>query len=459
MKRIFLLLIILGYAVPQSVFAAMTISEIAWMGGVSSANHEWIEIHNDGDAVDVTGWTLTDGMNLNINLEGTISAGAYAVLERTSDESVSGTAFLIYTGALVNTGATLVLRRADNSIEDQASGGENWENVGGDNTTKETAQYASSGWLTAAPTPGRANATIPSNPEPTTTTTTKTEAGGSRLMKPSPKETVSQLIQTDAELMLKIEATAVGYVNQPVEFSVEVSGLGKTIINSLTYSWNFGDLGTSSKKSTTHIFAYPGTYMVMNEASFQKHSAIASHEITILPVAISMTRNAYGDIQINNDAKYDIDISNYQLQGKSRVTFPSNTILLSGQTITIPYAKTGGINLPVSLFDNKGVSVAKNNLALSPMRLLEEGTEEVFISPVSPPVTFFEEDRNFGFFTPATTSEPVESEARNEPISTTSTKGTKTDPKPPIWPYMALIGLIVIGIGSLILQPKAGKDS
>ena len=446
---------------PQSVFAAVTISEIAWMGGVSSANHEWIELHNDGDSVDVTGWTLTDGMNLNITLEGIIPAGAYAVLERSSDESVSGTAFFIYTGALVNTGATLVLRRSDSSIEDQAAGGENWENVGGDNITKETAQYSPSGWLTAAPTPGSVNSTVASNSEPTQTTNTKaeTDSGGSRLMKPSPKEAVSQLIQTDAELMLKIEAPTVGYVNQSIEFAVSASGLGKTIISSLTYFWNFGDLGTSSKKSTTHTFTYPGTYMVMNEAVFQKHSAITSHEITILPVAISITRNAHGDLQINNDAKYDVDISNYQLQGKSRVIFPTNTIILSGQTITIPYAKTGGINLPVSLFDNKGASVAKNNLALSTIRLLEEESEEVFISPVSPPVTFSEEDRNFGFVTPATTSEPVVNEDKNEPISTTSINDSKTESKPPLWPYMALIGLIVIGIGSLILQPKTGKSS
>ena len=80
------------------------------MGSGTSANHEWIELYNSGEAVDVAGWVLSDGMNLSINLTGIISAGDYAVLERTSDDSAPGIAFLIYTGALVNTGATLTLQ-------------------------------------------------------------------------------------------------------------------------------------------------------------------------------------------------------------------------------------------------------------------------------------------------------------------------------------------------------------
>ncbi|MCA9360208.1 hypothetical protein KC850_04225, partial [Candidatus Kaiserbacteria bacterium] len=50
---------------PYSVNAAVYISEVAWMGSDSSANHEWIELHNDGDAVSVADWVLTDGANLS----------------------------------------------------------------------------------------------------------------------------------------------------------------------------------------------------------------------------------------------------------------------------------------------------------------------------------------------------------------------------------------------------------
>ncbi len=461
MKSSFLLLIILGFSMPQSVLAAITISEVAWMGSPSSANHEWIELHNTGDGTDVTGWTLSDGMNLNITLTGTISAGDYVVLERTSDESAESNAFLIYTGALVNTGATLVLKRADNSIEDQTAGGENWENIGGDNTTKETAQYSTNGWVTAVATPGKVNASVSSTPEETEATQKSSSTGSPALMKPSSREPVKKLIEKESDLTVTITAPSVGYVNQPIEFSAAASGLGNTITNSLTYEWNFGDLGTSSKKETKHTFAYPGTYMVMTEASFGKHNAVASHEITVLPVAVSITRNTYGDIQINNDARYDIDLSKYRLEGKSSVIFPANTILLSGQTITVPYVKTGGINLPVSLYDASGAHVVQHSLALSPLRILEEEELLIKTETVAPLVVIpqsNQSDKNFGFVSSSTPIEVTKNE-QDRPLPTTTSLESSREPKQPIWPYIALVSLIIVGIGSVILQPKAGKGS
>jgi len=74
---------------------AIEISEVAWMGSADSANHEWIELHAP-TTIDVTGWTLSDDNNLQIELTGTISAGEYAVLERTSDDSAPGSLADIY---------------------------------------------------------------------------------------------------------------------------------------------------------------------------------------------------------------------------------------------------------------------------------------------------------------------------------------------------------------------------
>ncbi|HMA78498.1 MAG TPA: lamin tail domain-containing protein, partial [Candidatus Paceibacterota bacterium] len=142
---------------PHHSNAAVYFSEIAWMGTSNSANDEWIELHNSGStAVDLSGWRLTDNLNFDITLEGagSVAPGAFAVLERTDDTSAPGTAFFIYTGSLANTGATLRLYDAIGALIDQVAGGENWEDLGGDNTTKETAQYTSGGWVTAAPTPG-----------------------------------------------------------------------------------------------------------------------------------------------------------------------------------------------------------------------------------------------------------------------------------------------------------------
>ena len=96
----------------------VVINEIAWAGTQANANAEWIELYNSTSAdIDLSGWTLTatDGTP-NIALSGTISAGAYFLLERSADTAISDIpADLIYTGALANTGETLQLRDAANN--------------------------------------------------------------------------------------------------------------------------------------------------------------------------------------------------------------------------------------------------------------------------------------------------------------------------------------------------------
>jgi hypothetical protein len=335
-------LIIATFLLPQLTYA-VTITEVAWMGSEVSANHEWIELYNGGGPdVSLEGWTLTDGMNLTISLSGTLAAGAYGVLERTSDDTAPGTAFLIYTGALVNTGATLVLRNADGQIMDQVAGGENWQNIGGDNTTKETAQYTTGGWVTAIATPGRANETIrvPVTTEPTPTTSgssaTKTTTAASG-QKNSSTITLDRAPQS--ELKLSIALPSHVYVNEPLDFTVTPSGVGPTIASSLRYTWNFGDANAVRGERVTHAYAYPGTYLVQVRAEYASRVAMTEHTVTVLPVTLSLTRNEAGDVQLHNDAPYPVDLSRYTLVGHESLVIPQYTVLLPRSTITIPWQR------------------------------------------------------------------------------------------------------------------------
>ncbi|RLQ89917.1 phospholipase D-like domain-containing protein [Planomicrobium sp. Y74] len=117
---------------------AVAINEIAWMGTSYSYNNEWIELHNTtNSAIDVNGWTLNaaDG-SPGISLSGTIAAGGYYLMERTSDGSVPGVAAdLIYTGSMENSGEILELRDASDTLIDSADA---W--YAGDNTTKATME-------------------------------------------------------------------------------------------------------------------------------------------------------------------------------------------------------------------------------------------------------------------------------------------------------------------------------
>lgn len=469
-------LILLLIFFPSVSQAAVSFSEVAWMGTADSANYEWIELHNDGEAADVTGWTVSDGANLSIELSGTIPANSHVVLERTSDASAAGGAFLIYTGALVNTGATLFIKKLDGSLVDQVSGGENWINIGGDNVTKETAQYTNSGWVTAVATPGRGlsagevSVATANNDKTETKSESVKSSTETKVSKASSNETVKLTIP-DVTLKLLISGQKVGYVNQAIKFSIKASDIGKHLIDSLQYEWNFGDTMTGSGKDVNHSFAYPGTYVVTVYGGYKRQEQVARHEITILPVTVSLTKNDNGDVQINNDSPYEIDISGYKIQTVDKFVFPARSIILPNQTITIPKKKLGNNTSLVTLFDNQ------NSLVTTTIKSVKNDFVQEVLPSVSAlsrvndiEVISISEDDKFGFVPPleitkVDDSELVNSESNSNTIDLVSTSSQLANPlgvasiNNERWPYLALVILIALGIYGVYLRPKSNQSA
>lgn len=428
------------------------------MGSSDSANYEWIELYNDSaNSVDISDWELADGMKLSIALSGTIAANSYAVLERNrSDGGTVGTVLMNYTRALVNTGATITLKHADGSLEDQVAGGKGWENIGGDNVTKETAQYTVSGWITAPATPGKQNATTGTVPEPEEEMETKDSSSSNT--SPSPRvSSIStsepiKLVLPDVTLKLDIDAQTVGYVNQSIDFAVDASDIGDTLVDSLVYEWNFGDGYTTSKKEVSHVYEYPGTYVVTVYGLFKRQEQAARHEITILPVTISLTRNNEGDMQVNNDSPYEIDISGYSLKASEEFIFPARSILLPNQTVTIYRKKLGFGNLTV--FDATGSMV------------VEEGGEKVTQVPVQvnrivsvpAPATIPADISSFSFATstPETMIATTTTETQSNNQSAAIIKTGTTIP-PNTLPYLGLIGVLAVGTLGVFAKPNRNQ--
>ena len=99
------------------------INEIAWAGTRASAADEWIELFNPGDqAQDLAGWILSDGNDIHVELAGTIAPGAYFLLEREDDQTISDLpADMIYSGRLDDAGETLRLIDPHGQLVDSAN--------------------------------------------------------------------------------------------------------------------------------------------------------------------------------------------------------------------------------------------------------------------------------------------------------------------------------------------------
>ncbi len=89
-------------------YRSIVINEVAWSGTAASANDEWIELYNPSNvSINITGWVLkstsTAPSALNITLSGSISSGAYFLLERGNNFVVSDvTADQVYPGVSLN---------------------------------------------------------------------------------------------------------------------------------------------------------------------------------------------------------------------------------------------------------------------------------------------------------------------------------------------------------------------
>lgn len=363
MKRLFSLLLIAVLVLPSFVFAKISINEIAWMGTTDSANNEWIELANDGgEPVVLDGWTLesVDGTP-KISLKGTIVAGGYFLLERTSDATVpTVVADLIYTGAMSNDGEVLVLKDAGQAEISRVDGSNGWkisgDNVAGNNTTKETAQFSVSSWITATGTPRSANALPPSNDNSngtndtaTTTDSNNTEETASQNLTGSTGSSSrswyfsshsSSAGASVAKEEMKYEVNAgrkrVAAVGTPIQFrATDPFTQNSPAVENFT--WTFGDGSIGSGKEISHTYFFPGDYVVILNATHGPEEAVSRTEVKIIEPKLFFTKTDSEAIGIKNNSAYEINLHKWQLASSDLVfVFPLDTIIPAGREVFFP---------------------------------------------------------------------------------------------------------------------------
>ena len=360
---------ILVLCTPRVTYAAILINEIAWMGtsGDGGSYCEWIEFKNTGDvAVSLTGWTFVIGSTEKALADGTggsltVGAGDLFVLERDTtgcaDPVPNVTDWKISFGTgISNSGVTLALKRTDGSIEDQVVGGDNWTELGGSNTTKETAQYTGSGWITATATPGTNNTTVDSGSSDSDTESSQNDTGddtgadsGNTTTGTSSKSTQSTganvarvSLSPDDALSLKLVYTKRAYVNSPVLFTAVPSGIEDSLLRTLTYRWNFGDGTVSSDRTPLHTYTHAGTYVVVCVAERNNHEAVVRSEITILPLMVSLGQTPDGILILHNDAPYEIDVSGVVISdGVHTFVMPEHSYVSAHGSLMLDSVRTG----------------------------------------------------------------------------------------------------------------------
>ncbi len=355
--KYFLWVLLAWFLVAPRASASVVISEVAWMGSSLSSTDEWIELYNpDATTVDLTGWRiLSDDGSPSIVLSGSISANGYFLIERTDDNAAPGvTADLVaaFGNGLSNGGETLRLKNASDTDIDVVVGGTDWVLIGGDNTTKDTAQKTSNSWVTGAPTPrisniaqggevqgvSTTNTSSTTSAVATTNTSANASSGGSAMSKQSmyPRKTIVVAAGEDMRALR-------GF---PVSFTGSSTGLFNEPLDRATYRWNFGDGSISNGQLVTHRYDFAGEYIVTLEVFWGSH-----HERDRLAVVVSAPEvgiaeaeeGPSGFVRLENTSLREVDISGWILKSAagSSFVFPQNSFILPKKSFILSNAVSG----------------------------------------------------------------------------------------------------------------------
>lgn len=344
MKYVAVLLLTLF--VPISVYAEVQITEVAWMGTVSSQYSEWIELYNDGSSsVDLAGWKLYegDGGALVFTFTKSIPAQGYLLLERTTPSApdavpgINDEAGPFGGSGLANTGEDLVLKDAGGALVEELNYLSGWP--AGDATTKKTMQWDGSSWITAIATP-KASAEGDIIDEEEEEQVDSEEHGATEV------ESIPKISPNKPHVKFQIPPTvykgiSYQYNAQPIlEYNYQIT-------NGSMY-WNFGD-GTTVLQDTlapvSHVYEYPGSYtlsFLYTDPTNTNPPLKATKKVLVTSPGVSMKVVDGKAFEIKNTSSSEIDLSGWKISTPGRaVTIPDLTVISEKATAIIPFAALG----------------------------------------------------------------------------------------------------------------------
>lgn len=314
-------LLICLYATP--VRAAVSVTEVAWMGTSVSSNDEWIELYNDSeDAVDFSLYKIA-WRDIVIQLNGSIPGKSYFLLERTDDGSVPDIAAdQVYVGSLGNAGEHLqILNNGSVEWEYDASAG--WP--AGDNATKETMQFNGVDWVTALASPRAENQSGVSG-SGSDQLGDISEAGSSVLYNPPQ-------VYKEPEFELTVEGVSYAPVGSPVILKAKGIPEGERF----EYSWSMGDGSVDRSNSVVHHYGFSGVYAPTIRAIRGSAEYVEAVRLVVFDADLSFGVIDQSRVEIKNTSSYPVDLYNWRLvSGRSSFVFPRDTVLLVGVGVSFP---------------------------------------------------------------------------------------------------------------------------
>jgi hypothetical protein len=347
----------LAAVVPTLAHAAVEFSEVMYDAPGTDTGHEWIEVHNAGtDAVDLSAYKLFEA-NTNHRLTAvgaaSVPAGGYAVIAddeakfRTDNAGFTG---LLFTSAfsLGNAGEALVLRDASGADADALAYDVSIGAAGDGNSLQKSAAGP---WIAVAPTPGSHTTAMQSVAPPADDSDASgSEEGGSTGSSGSSSgkntqtyssyrsQEVANVSYDAPEFQVTSGRARFGFVGMPLQFEAKIKS-AKNIPegNAPGHTWSMGDGTQESGQFISHVYEYPGDYVVILNSGYGGAEAVSRVEVKIVEAQVTIAEANQDFVEIANADDREVNIGSWALQSaSSRFVLPFDTIIAAKSSIRIP---------------------------------------------------------------------------------------------------------------------------
>lgn len=351
----------------------------------------FLELYNtDNSEVDLTGWYMQrktesgsgfDPLVPKPNFDGkTIGAHDYFVISR---DSLSSSDIVLGTLTLTESN-TIRIKKSEAEVVDKIGWG-NASDCGNPCPSnppegKSIQKTEAGSWITAIPTPGKANQTSSSSDSNNSDSSNNDDGGNvsTTTTTPGPKPKVTEA----PALKAKILANSLAFAGQPLEIKTNVFGYSnENIVLGRAY-WNFGDGGSLEQinnfEKFYHTYYYPGEYVLFLEYYQNNFSKTpeATSKMVIKVISTTVTISKVGGvkdffIELSNNASSDIDVSNWVISASGKTfILPKNSVIISKKSMTISGKITGftyGDQYNLKLFSSTGELVFDYASSIAPI--------------------------------------------------------------------------------------------
>lgn len=342
MKTYISLLVLSFIFIPKIALGGVIISEIMYdLEEGSDSGREWVEVKNNGsESVDLSSWKLHEnGTNHSLKIssgeDSFLASGSYVIVADNVEKFLAdwpefkGTVF-DSSFSLKNSGETLIIRNESLVDIDKVDYVSDWGAVGDGNSL----QLIGGKWQAGIPTPGFSNGgaqgakTTQGTIESNTSSQTSASAPASDF-------------PTEPQIYAFLSGDTAGVVGGFIQFEGMALGLKKEPLSNARFLWNFGDGSFKEGKNVSHIYNYPGDYIVFLNVSSGEYSAVARMNVEIAKSNLKITNvnleaNGESLVELYNDSVSEVDVSYWSLRSANMLfTFPKNSFIGAESKLTL----------------------------------------------------------------------------------------------------------------------------